>query len=197
LVPIVLASASPTRIALLRNAGIEFTVMPAQIDERAIEAPLAASARPPAEIAAALAEAKALSVATERPEALVIGADQVLSADGRVWHKPASVGEARGQLIALSGRTHELHSAIAVARGSTIGWRHRETVRLTMRPLTANFIDGYLARVGEEALKSVGSYQIEGPGIQLFERIEGDYFAILGLPLLPLLAHLRNAGAIL
>src|SRR3990167_631526 len=196
MVPIVLASASPTRIALLRNAGIDFTAMPAQIDERAIEAPLAASARPPAEIAAALAEAKALSVAASRAGALVIGADQVLSADGRVWHKPAGVGEARDQLIALSGRTHELHSAIAVARGSTIGWRHRETVRLTMRPLTAAFIDGYLARVGEEALKSVGSYQIEGPGIQLFERIEGDYFAILGLPLLPLLAHLRSAGAI-
>lgn len=196
MVPIVLASASPTRIALLRNAGIEFTAMPAQIDERMIEAPLAASARPPAGIAAALAEAKALSVAAEKPEALVIGADQVLSADGSVWHKPASFAEARNQLIALSGRTHELHSAIAVARGSAIAWRHRETVRLTMRPLTADFIDDYLARVGKEALKSVGSYQIEGPGIQLFERIEGDYFAILGLPLLPLLAHLRSAGAI-
>jgi septum formation protein len=194
--PIVLASASPTRIALLRNAGIEFTAMPAQIDERAIEAPLAASARPPAGIAAALAEAKALSLAAQRAGAIVIGADQVLSADGRIWHKPASIGEARDQLIALSGRTHELHSAIAVARGSAIGWRHSETVRLTMRPLGVAFIDDYLAKVGEEALKSVGSYQIEGPGIQLFERIEGDYFAILGLPLLPLLAHLRSAGAI-
>jgi septum formation protein len=196
MVPIVLASASPTRIALLRNAGIEFTAMPAQIDERTIEAPLAASARPPARIAAALAEAKALSVAAEKPEALVIGADQVLSADGRIWHKPAGIGEARDQLIALSGQTHELHSAIAVARQGTIGWRHSEIVRLTMRPLTAGFIDDYLARVGKEALKSVGSYQIEGPGIQLFERIEGDYFAILGLPLLPLLAHLRSSGAI-
>jgi septum formation protein len=197
MVPIVLASASPTRIALLRNAGIEFTVMPAKIDERAIEAPLAAAARPPAGIAAALAEAKALSVAAERPGALVVGADQVLSADGRVWHKPASIGEARDQLTALSGRTHELHSAIAVAREGTIGWRHSETVRLTVRPLTAGFIDDYLSRVGREALRSVGSYQIEGPGIQLFERIAGDYFAILGLPLLPLLAYLRNAGAIL
>lgn len=194
--PIVLASASPTRIALLRNAGIEFAAAPTHVDERAIEAPLAASATPPAGIAAALAEAKALSVAAERPEALVIGADQVLSADGRVWHKPASIAEARDQLMSLSGRTHELHSAIAVARGGNIGWRHGETVRLTMRPLTADFIDDYLAKVGEEALKSVGSYQIEGPGIQLFERIEGDYFAILGLPLLPLLAHLRSAGAI-
>ena len=197
MVPIVLASASPTRIALLRNAGIEFTAVAAQIDERAIEAALAASARPPAEIAAALAEAKALSVAASRAGALVIGADQVLSADGRAWHKPSSIGEARDQLIALSGRTHELHSAIAVAREGTIGWRHSETVRLTMRPLTAGFIDDYLSRVGREALRSVGSYQIEGPGIQLFERIAGDYFAILGLPLLPLLAYLRNAGAIL
>jgi septum formation protein len=197
MVPIVLASASPTRIALLRNAGIEFTAVAAQIDERAIEAALAASARPPAEIAAALAEAKALSVVASRAGALVIGADQVLSADGRAWHKPSSIGEARDQLIALSGRTHELHSAIAVAREGTIGWRHSETVRLTMRPLTAGFIDDYLSRVGREALRSVGSYQIEGPGIQLFERIAGDYFAILGLPLLPLLAYLRNAGAIL
>jgi len=197
MVPIVLASASPTRIALLRNAGIEFTAVAAQIDERAIEAALAASARPPAEIAAALAEAKALSVAASRAGALVIGADQVLSADGRAWHKPSSIGEARDQLIALSGRTHELHSAIAVAREGTIGWRHSETVRLTMRPLTAGFIDDYLSRVGREALRSVGSYQIEGPGIQLFERIAGAYFAILGLPLLPLLAYLRNAGAIL
>ena len=197
MVPIVLASASPTRIALLRNAGIEFTAVAAQIDERAIEAALAASARPPAEIAAALAEAKALSVVASRAGALVIGADQVLSADGRAWHKPSTIGEARDQLIALSGRTHELHSAIAVAREGTIGWRHSETVRLTMRPLTAGFIDDYLSRVGREALRSVGSYQIEGPGIQLFERIAGDYFAILGLPLLPLLAYLRNAGAIL
>jgi septum formation protein len=197
MVPIVLASASPTRIALLRNAGLEFTAVAAQIDERAIEAALAASARPPAEIAAALAEAKALSVVASRAGALVIGADQVLSADGRAWHKPSSIGEARDQLIALSGRTHELHSAIAVAREGTIGWRHSETVRLTMRPLTAGFIDDYLSRVGREALRSVGSYQIEGPGIQLFERIAGDYFAILGLPLLPLLAYLRNAGAIL
>jgi septum formation protein len=196
MVPIVLASASPTRIALLRNAGIEFTAIPAQIDERAIEAPLAASARPPAAIAAALAEAKALSVAAGRAGAIVIGVDQVLSADGRAWHKPASIGEARNQLIALSGRTHELHSAIAVARGTAIVWRHSETVRLTMRPLGVAFIEGYLAKVGEEALKSVGSYQIEGPGIQLFERIEGDYFSILGLPLLPLLTHLRSAGAI-
>jgi septum formation protein len=180
----------------MTNAGIEFTVMPAKIDERAVEAPLAASARSPAEIAAALAEAKALSVAAARPEALVIGADQVLSADGRVWHKPANLAEARDQLIALSGRTHELHAAIAVVRGTDIGWRHAETVRLTMRPLTADFIDDYLTKVGEEALKSVGSYQVEGPGIQLFERIEGDYFAILGLPLLPLLAYLRSAGAI-
>jgi septum formation protein len=193
---IVLASASPTRIALLRNAGIEFTAVAAHIDERAIEAPLAASAEPPAGIAAALAEAKALAVATERPETLVVGADQVLSADGRVWHKPASLGEARDQLIALSGRTHELHSAIAVARGGIVGWRHGETVRLTMRPLSTAFIDDYLATVGEGALRSVGSYQIEGPGIQLFERIDGDYFAILGLPLLPLLAYLRSAGAI-
>jgi septum formation protein len=193
---IVLASASPTRIAVLRNAGLDVTVTPARIDERAVEAPLVASARPPADIAAALAEAKALSVAAGEAGAFVIGADQVLSADGRPWHKPGGMAEARNQLAALSGRTHELHSAIAVVRDGSVAWRHGESVRMTMRPLAADFIDDYLVRVGEAALGSVGAYQIEGPGIQLFDRIEGDYFAILGLPLLPLLGYLRKAGAI-
>jgi septum formation protein len=193
---IVLASASPTRIALLRNAGIEFSAMPAKIDERAVEAPLVASAKPPAEIAAALAEAKALSVAASEREAFVIGADQVLAADGRVWHKPASLAEARNQIMGLSGRTHELHSAVVVVRKGAVAWRHGESVRMTMRSLAADAVDGYLARAGEGALKSVGAYQVEGPGIQLFERIDGDYFAILGLPLLPLLHFLRGAGAI-
>jgi septum formation protein len=193
---IVLASASPTRIALLRNAGIEFSAVPSQIDERAVEAPLLASAKPPAEVAAALAEAKALSVSATEAEAFVIGADQVLAAEGRVWHKPAGRAEARNQLMGLSGRTHELHSAVVVARNGAVAWRHGEIVRMTMRPLAADFVDDYLVQAGEAALKSVGGYQIEGPGIQLFERIDGDYFAILGLPFLPLLRFLRSAGAI-
>ena len=196
MVKIVLASASPTRIAVLGNAGIEFTARPANIDERAIEAPLAASGESPEKIAAALAKAKALDAAKGQPDALVIGADQVLSADGRRWNKPANLVEACGQLMMLSGRTHELYSAIAVVRAQEVTWHHVEIAKMTMRRLTRDFVDQYLAEIGEVALSSVGAYQIEGPGIQLFERIEGNYFTILGLPLLPLLGHLREVGAI-
>jgi septum formation protein len=193
---ITLASASSSRITLLRNAGIDFTVRPAGIDERAVEAPLAAAGKSPAAIALALAEAKALALGDESADSLVIGADQVLAAEGRRWHKPSSMREARAQIVDLSGRTHELHSAVALSRGGRIAWTHHSTARMTMRPLGADVIDAYLARVGETATASVGAYQIEGPGIQLFERIEGDYFTILGLPLLPLLARLREEGAI-
>lgn len=193
---IVLASASASRIGLLRNAGITFTARPAAIDERAVEAPLVAAGAAPDEIAAALAEAKALEVAGEAPDALVVGADQVLSAGGRSWHKPADMAEARNQILALAGRTHMLHTAVAVSRAGAIGWRHGETARMTMREMSADAVDAYLAEVGEAALTSVGGYQIEGPGIRLFDAIDGDYFAILGLPLLPLLGFLRTAGAV-
>jgi septum formation protein len=193
---IVLASASPSRRALLENAGIAFTARPAEIDERTVEAPLAASGAAPAEIAMTLAEAKALDVARGEPEAVVIGADQVLAAGARRWNKPATIAEARHQLMELSGHTHELHSAMAVARGRKLIWRHAEIARMTMHPLSVATIDAYLDSAGDAALSSVGAYQIEGPGIQLFERIEGDYFAILGLPLLPLLSFLRSEGVI-
>lgn len=193
---IVLASASASRIGLLRNAGIAFTARPAAIDERAVEASLVAAGAAPEEIAAALAEAKALKVAGEVPDALVVGADQVLSADSGSWHKPADMAEARNQLLALAGRTHLLHTAVAVARAGAVGWRHGETARMTMREMSADAVDAYLAEVGEAALTSVGGYQIEGHGIRLFDAIDGDYFAILGLPLLPLLGFLRAAGAV-
>jgi septum formation protein len=193
---IVLASASASRAALLRNAGIDFTVRPAVIDERNIEAPLAAAGASPADIATALAEAKALAVATDESDALVIGADQVLCADDRSWHKPADLAEARNQLLALSGRTHTLETAVVVARANTVLWRQSDSARMTMRTLSAAFVDAYLDEVGQTALTSVGAYQIEGPGIRLFEAIDGDYFAILGLPLLPLLQFLREAGAV-
>jgi septum formation protein len=192
---IVLGSGSGSRIALLRNAGIAFTAQPAPIDERAVEAPLVAAGASPEEIAMALAEAKALAVSKSEPDALVIGGDQVLSADERRWNKPAGRGEARAQLLALAGRSHFLHTAVVVARGGTIDWRHHETARMTMRALSAEDIDAYLDEVGDAALSSVGAYQIEGPGIRLFSAIDGDYFAILGLPLLSLLAYLREAGA--
>ena len=193
---IVLGSASASRIALLRNAGLDFTARPAAIDERSIEAPLVAAGASPAEIAMALAEAKALAVAKDASGVLVIGADQVLGVDGRCWHKPASLAEARDQLLALSGQTHTLETAMAVADAGAIAWRHADTARMTMRQLSAGEVDGYLGEVGERALASVGAYQIEGPGIRLFEAIDGDYFAILGLPLLPLLGFLRRARAL-
>lgn len=193
---IVLASTSATRIGILRNAGLTFAAAPSKIDERAVEAPLAAAGSPPAEIALALAEAKALAISRTEPDACVIGADQTLDLDGVRWHKPETIADARSQLRALSGMTHALHSAVAGARHGTVAWRYVDTALLTMRVLSAAEIDAYLALVGESALSSVGAYQIEGPGIQLFDKIEGDYFTILGLPLLPLLKWLRKEGAI-
>jgi septum formation protein len=193
---LVLASASSARIALLNNAGLEFTARAAEIDERAIEAPLAESRIAASGIAVALAEAKALAVAATEPEALVVGADQILAAGGERWNKPASLGEARAQLLALSGRIHTLHTAVAVVHNKAVLWRHEDAAHMHMRVLTPDLIDSYLARVGDLALKSVGAYQLEGPGIQLFDRIDGDYFTILGLPLLPLLKFLRSEGAV-
>ncbi len=193
---IVLASGSPARRTLLANAGLVFDLEPAALDERAIEAPLVARGAAPADIAAALAEAKAAAVSRRRPGALVIGADQTLDCDGHRGTKSETIGEARAQLQRLAGRAHRLHSAVAVARDGAVRWRHLDSATLTMRSLTPAEIDTYLARVGEDVLNSVGVYQLEGEGIRLFERIEGNYFTILGLPLLPLLAYLRGEGAI-
>jgi septum formation protein len=194
---VILASRSPARIALLTGANVRFIARAAEIDEREVETPLVAAGASPGEIAAALAEAKALAVAKSAgTDAIVIGADQTLDLDGRRWVKPATLSTARNQLARLSGRRHTLHSAVAAARAGAIVWRHVESPTLTMRPLTPSAIDAYLAAAGEAALASVGAYQIEGRGIQLFERIDGDYFAILGLPLLPVLAFLRREGAI-
>jgi septum formation protein len=192
---IVLASTSRTRIALLANAGVTFAAKAAPIDERAVERPLIEAGAAPAAVAEALAAAKALALEEGR-DALVLGADQTLAFGARRWTKPRSIEEARDQLLALSGETHALHSAVAAARGGAIVWRFSDTAKLTMRPFGPEFVDRYLERVGGAALQSVGAYQIEGEGLQLFERIEGDYFTILGLPLLPLLAFLRREGEI-
>jgi nucleoside triphosphate pyrophosphatase len=191
---IVLASGSSSRASLLHNAGVDIEIVPPNVDERAVEAPLAAAKASPQAIAAALADAKALAVTDG--DAFVIGADQVLAAGDQRWNKPATITEARDQLAALAGHTHDLHSAVAVVRNGTIVWRYSETARMGMRALSSAEIDAYLDCIGDKALTSVGAYQIEGPGIQLFEKIEGDYFAILGLPLLPLLGYLRGEGAI-
>ena len=188
---LVLASASRTRRRLLAAAGIAADIRPAPIDERAAEAPLLAAGAHPRDIAVALSAAKALAASEAAPDALVIGADQTLDLDGERLTKPADMEAARRQLLRLSGRSHQLHSAVACARAGTIVWQHAESATLVVRDLTPAFVGRYLAAIGEDALASVGAYQLEGRGIQLFERIDGDFFAILGLPLLPLLAFLR------
>lgn len=193
---LILASQSPFRRMLMENAGLSFQAIAADIDERAIEAEIAHLAPSPAEVALHLAEAKASDVARRHPGHLVIGSDQTLSLDDRVFHKPRDVADAKEHLRALSGRTHALNSAIALSLDGKTQWRHVSTARMTMRPLSDAFIDRHLARVGDKALASVGAYQLEGEGIQLFEKIEGDYFTIIGLPMLPLLAQLRKMGAI-
>ena len=143
-----------------------------------------------------MAEGKALAVAAKRPDALVIGADQMLDLDGRWLDKPADLEAAAAQLRLLSGRPHRLIAAVAVAEGGRIAWTQGDAVRLVMRPLSDAFIDRYLAAEGADVLSSVGAYRLEGMGAQLFEAVEGDFFAVLGLPLLPLLGYLRRAGVL-
>lgn len=193
---IVLASGSVHRRELLRNAGIDFTVEASDLDERAIEAPLQESGVSPEDVAAILAEAKATDVSTRHPGAIVIGADQTLSLGDEVLHKPASMEDARRTLLKLSGRTHHLNSAVVLVEDGVVTWRHVATAAITMRTLDPGFIGRYLAHAGQKALTSVGAYQIEREGIQLMESIEGDYFTIIGLPLLPLLKQLRERGEI-
>lgn len=194
--PIILASSSPFRASLMRNAGLDFEQRPAYVDERALEAPLAETGTSPGDVALILAEAKAVSVSEEIPDAWVVGCDQTLSLGDRVFHKPANMEEARRHLLDLSGRTHFLNSAVVLARGGQAEWRHVSSAAMTMRTLDPAFIGRHLAAVGDIALKSVGAYQVEGKGIQLFEGIDGDYFTIVGLPLLPLLQALRERNVI-
>ncbi|MAY62612.1 MAG: septum formation inhibitor Maf [Rhizobiales bacterium] len=193
---IILASTSPFRKMLLENAGIRFESESADIDERAVEEAAGGSGISPEDMATILAEAKANEVAARHPHALVIGADQTLSLEDEILHKVADMEEARRRLLALSGKTHQLNSAVVIARGDEVLWRHVSVARMKMRELSPEFIGRHLANAGDDVLKSVGAYQLEGIGVQLFEKIEGDYFTILGLPLLPLLAQLRKLEAI-
>jgi septum formation protein len=195
--PLILASSSKVRARLLEAAGLDFTVQPPGLDEHIMRQAIGSTgALSPQDIAEVLARAKAEAVSELVPQAFVIGADQVLAFGGRILAKPDSMEAARKELLDLSGKSHTLHSAVALAsKGGTV-WAHSESSTLVMRKLSPQFIGRYLAAAGEEVLSSVGAYQLEGLGIQLFEKIDGDYFSILGLPLLPLLDALRREGAI-
>jgi septum formation protein len=188
--PLILASQSRARLALLTNAGIDFEAVTAEIDERAVQQASGLSA--PGEIASLLAREKAVSVSARLSGKFVIGADQTLALGERLFSKPAGRAQAAEQLRALAGRSHELHSAVAVARDGKILFEAAAVARMTMRRLGEAEIDIYLDEAGDAVTSSVGAYQLEGLGVHLFERIEGDHFTILGLPLLPLLAFLRS-----
>lgn len=190
--PLILASQSPARQALLANAGIAFEAIPAGLDELAIQ--LASALSAPGEIAALLARDKALFVSAKHPGRYVVGADQTLILGERLFSKPAGRAQAAAQLRALAGQTHELHSAAAIARDGEILFEDVSIARMTMRRLDDAAISAYLDAAGEAVTTSVGAYQLEGLGVHLFERIEGDHFTILGLPLLPLLKFLRSQG---
>jgi septum formation protein len=190
--PLVLASQSRARQMLLANAGLSFDAVPAEIDERAIQQK--SGLLQPGEIAALLAEEKARFVSAKMPNRDVIGADQTLALGQRLFSKPAGRAQAAEQLRALAGNTHELHSAVSVARGGKILFSDVSIARMTMRQLNGEEIRAYLDAAGDAVTTSVGAYQLEGLGVHLFERIEGDHFTILGLPLLPLLAFLRREG---
>lgn len=193
---IILASASETRLALLRAAGLDVSALPARVDEEAMRAALEAEAAHPRDIADALAEAKARKLSDRHPEALVIGCDQVLAFRRQVWGKPASPDEARAQLQALRGQTHELLSAVVLYEAGQPIWRHVGEVRLTMRAFTDDWLEGYLARNWESVKSSIGAYKLEEEGVRLFTAVEGDYFTVLGLPLLALLTYLGQRGFI-
>jgi septum formation protein len=188
--PLILASQSRTRQALLTNAGISLEAVPADIDERELQQNSGLSA--PGEIAALLARRKAVSVSLQQPGRFVVGADQTLARGARLFAKPAGRAQAAEQLRALAGGSHELHSAVAVVHDGKILFEAVNIARMTMRQLGEREIDAYLDAAGEAVTTSVGAYQLEGLGVHLFERIEGDHFTILGLPLLPLLAFLRS-----
>ncbi|MDB5452798.1 MAG: septum formation protein Maf [Caulobacteraceae bacterium] len=188
---LVLASKSAARAAVLRGAGVTFEAVGSGVNEDALKEELLAHSQTPARIATALAEAKALAVAWER-DGLVIGCDQTLELDGKLFDKADSLEEARERLRALRGRTHELHSAVAVVRGNDVRFRELDSARMSMREFSDEWLDGYLARQGEAVLGSVGCYQLEGEGAQLFDHVVGDFFTILGLPLFGLLDFLRE-----
>ena len=198
--PIVLASASDTRVSLLRAAGQRFEAVPAAVDEESLKAGARAEGYPPGEVATMLAEAKVRRVARTRPEALVIGCDQLLALGGGTeahwFDKPRDLAEARTHLLALRGQEHCLHTAVVCWRDGARIWTHVAVPRLRMRAFSDAFLDAYLDLEGEAVLASVGAYRLEGPGVQLFDAVAGEQAAVLGLPLLPLLGFLRQHGVL-
>ena len=193
--PLILASLSPFRKSILENAGLEFDVEGAKIDERQLEKTLGKIT--PEELAKELAIKKAEDVSRRFPNALVIGCDQTLELEGNALHKVANLEQVRQRLAALSGKTHYLHSGIALAKAGKADWVGLSTARMAVRSLSREFIDYYIDKTGDDVQSSVGAYQVEGLGIQLFDKIEGDYFTIIGLPLLLLLQKLRETGIII
>jgi septum formation protein len=191
---LILASASPSRRQLLSNAGLRFAVEPSGVDEEEVTLSLKGERASAQDIATTLAEMKAVRVSARYPDALVIGADSTLACEGELFDKPATLADARRQILALAGKTHELCSSVVVARNGARLWHHAERGLLTMRAMSERFVDSYLARAGQAVCASVGAYQLEGLGVHLFSRIEGDYFTVLGLPLLPLLSFLSEHG---
>jgi septum formation protein len=189
---VILASTSAIRGKILDGAGIEYAAMRPDADEDALKRGLGNLA--PADLALALARAKALSI--NEPGALIIGADQIMEMDGEIFDKPRDLGEAAARLARCAGRAHRLVNGIAVAKDGAVVFENIDIVTLTMRAMTRGEVDDYLATAGEEVLASVGAYQVEALGSRLFERIDGDYFAVLGLSLFPLLASLRREGAL-
>jgi septum formation protein len=194
--PLLLASASEIRLLLLRNAGLEVTALPARVDEETIRQGLEAEGATPHDIADALAEVKARKLADKNPSALVLGCDQVLAFKGRTFGKPESPDATRAQLHDLRGQTHQLLSAVVLYDQAKPIWRHVGQARLTMHAVSDAYIDAYLARNWASVQHSVGGYKLEEEGVRLFSAVEGDYFTILGLPLLPLLGYLGQRGFI-
>ncbi|AQX20563.1 Maf family nucleotide pyrophosphatase [Bartonella sp. WD16.2] len=191
---LILASLSSYRAQLLDKAGLKFSVEGASFDERKVEEKI--KTKTPKETSCFLASAKAKDVSKRFPHALVIGCDQILDLEDQIFHKVTNIKEAHQRLRVLSGKTHSLHSAIALVKNGQEIWVEAFSAHMTVRSLSSEFIERYLMRVGTDVLKSVGVYQIEKEGIHLFEKIEGDFFTIIGLPLLPLLAKLRHLGVI-
>lgn len=193
---LVLASQSAIRRQLLENAGLTVEALPARVDEDEIKLAMRAAGASVEDAAIKLAEAKARRIAEKVPGAIVIGCDQMLDCNGVWFDKPPDRAHAAAHLRALSGKTHRLVSAVVAYRNMVRVWHHVDAAKLTIRPLSDAFIESYLDRAGDAALGSVGAYQLEGLGAQLFTRIDGDYFTVLGLPLLPLLGFLRANGVV-